>query len=57
MDYRDRRLGQPTMDWPYRNADGDLLFYMVRWNYIDDAGAKAKKVRIGVRAKISPPII
>lgn len=44
MKFKHPKLGEPTKSWPYRDADGQLVGYVCRWDFLDAEGRPAKEI-------------
>ena len=42
MQFRHPKFGEPVKAWPYHDAEGQLVGYVARFDYVDDAGDPAK---------------
>jgi hypothetical protein len=44
MRFRHRKLGEPTHSWAYHDAEGRLVGYICRWDFINEDGQPGKLV-------------
>jgi len=44
MRYRHQKLGSPSMQWPYHDAEGRLVGYVCRWDHLDAHGQPVKTI-------------
>ncbi len=45
MQYRHREHGEPSRAWPYHDAGGQVVGYVLRWDFTGKGGKPDKEIR------------